>query len=224
MDFKHTPLPEFEIDRSSLKDQAAQHLRSLIISGRIPAGSKITERDVAAMLKISRMPARDALMTLEQEGLITSRLDARYVIELQEVDIRQLYEIRVALEKLAVELAILRTTSGKQAELLAKLDEMRAAVHQGDAPRYTTSDLELHQMLWQQAENPYLLKMLTSMIGPIFMLIYAQSRIIEDWQASLLLHEELVKTIREQDQAAAARSIEKHIVHSLDLALRALQH
>ena len=72
---------QYQIDHSSLKEQTTDLLRDLIVSGRIPAGAKITERDVAAMLNISRMPARDALMELERQGLVISKPGGRYVIQ-----------------------------------------------------------------------------------------------------------------------------------------------
>jgi DNA-binding GntR family transcriptional regulator len=215
--------PEAHVERLSLKDQAADLLREMIVSGKIVSGSKVTERDVAEWLKISRMPARDALMQLEREGLIVSKPGGRYVIELGERDIRQLYQLRTALEKLALELAITNSSTLNQKALDAKLAEMRHAIEVGDTAAYTASDLELHESLWQQAGNPYLLDMLNSMIGPIFMLIASQARMIEDWQKSLLLHEQLLETIRNKDIPAALASIETHLDHSLTLALSAFQ-
>ena len=215
--------PEAHVERLSLKDQAADLLREMIVSGKIASGSKVTERDVAEWLKISRMPARDALMQLEREGLIVTKPGGRYVIELGEQDIRQLYQLRTALEKLAIELAIGNSSPINQNALETKLVKMRHAIIIGDTADYTVSDLELHELLWQQANNPYLLDMLNSMIGPIFMLIASQARMIEDWQKSLLLHEQLLETIRNKDIQAALESIEAHLEHSLTLALSAFQ-
>jgi DNA-binding GntR family transcriptional regulator len=215
--------PEAHVERLSLKDQAADVLREMIVSGKIASGSKVTERDVAEWLKISRMPARDALMELEREGLIITKPGGRYVIKLGEKDILQLYQLRTALEKLAIELAIGNSSVVNQNALEAKLVEMRNAIKVGDTAAYTASDLELHELLWQQADNPYLLDMLHSMIGPIFMLIASQARMIEDWQKSLLLHEQLLETIRNKDIQAALNSIEAHLQHSQTLALSAFQ-
>ena len=70
-----------DLKRNLLKDQAAEVLRDYISDGRLPEGSKVTERDVANLLGIGRAPARDALMALEAEGLVVSRPDGRYVFE-----------------------------------------------------------------------------------------------------------------------------------------------
>lgn len=212
-------LPAANLERSSLKDQAADLLREMIVSGKITPGSKVTERDVAEWLKISRMPARDALMQLEREGLIVTKPDGRYVIELGEQDIQHLYQLRTALEKLAVELAIQNFSPENQKILEAKLAEMRQAIEVGDTATYTASDLGLHEIIWRQASNPYLLDMLNSMIGPIFMFIASQAPIVDDRHESLRLHEQLLETIRGRDLAAAIKSIEAHMAHSLALAI-----
>jgi DNA-binding GntR family transcriptional regulator len=208
------------VERFSLKDQATALLRDLIVSGRIAPGSKITERDVADLLSISRMPARDALMDLERQGLIVTRPGGRYVIELKEIDIRRLYQLRLALEKLAIELTISALNAEDLATLTQKLNEMRAAIAASDIPAYTASDLEFHKIIWQLADNPYLLNMLNSMIGPIFMFIASQASIVEDWQASLQLHEQMLAMIAAKNIPGALESMEAHTRHSLDLCLK----
>jgi DNA-binding GntR family transcriptional regulator len=214
---------EFNIQRNSLKDQAANFIRHLIVSGQIAPGSVITERDIAEKLNISRMPARDALMDLERQGLVVTKVGRRQVIQLDEKETRQLYQLRIALERLAVELAIQHHSEANQEALEAKLADMRQAIAVEDTARYSASDLEMHELIWQQAENPYLLDILYSMIGPIFLFIASQAHISEDWKVSLRLHEQLVATIVTKDTQAAQRSIETHLQHSLELALSAFK-
>src|SRR5215212_5438146 len=153
---------QLRLDRNSLKDQSTELLRSYIISGRIPPGTKLAERELAHLLGISRMPARDALMDLEREGLVVSKPNGRYVIELSQTDVQNLLQVRLELEKLAVTLAAQHTSPVYQAALEANLQQMRAAIQQNDRNAYVKSDLEAHQLIWQQAHNPYLLKMLHS--------------------------------------------------------------
>jgi DNA-binding GntR family transcriptional regulator len=223
MDINNDLLLKLQINHSSLKEQTAHLLRDLIVKGRIAAGAKITERDVAELLDISRMPARDALLELERQGLVISKPGGRYVIQLDEADVRQLYQIRLALEKLAVELAVQRITSSGQALLNNKLEEMRAAVDANDQEGYITSDLEMHALIWEQADNPYLLNMLHSMIGPIFMFIATQTRVQENWRETLDLHEKLSLAISAQDAAGAVQWIEAHMQRSLALAVDVFQ-
>jgi DNA-binding GntR family transcriptional regulator len=223
MDITRDTFPKLQLNRTSLKDQTARLLRDLIVKGRIAAGSKITERDVAELLNISRMPARDALLELERQGLVVSKPGGRYVIQLDEEGVRHLYQIRLALEKLAVELAAQRISPGGKDSLQRQLDAMRRAIDANDLEGYVASDLEMHTLIWQQAENPYLLDMLHAMIGPIFMFIATQTRVQENWRETLELHERLTQAICAQDIPGALQWIEAHMERSLALAVEVFQ-
>jgi DNA-binding GntR family transcriptional regulator len=111
----------------------------------------------------------------------------------------------------------------RKEQLQCKLEAMRRAVERGDQAAYIASDLEMHELVWQQAGNPYLLNMLHSMIGPIFMFVSSQTRVKENWAETLALHEALVQAICAEDMAAALRSVEAHMQRSLELALKVFQ-
>jgi DNA-binding GntR family transcriptional regulator len=209
---------ELRLDRNSLKDQSTELLRSYIISGRIPPGTKLAERELAALLGVSRMPARDALMDLEREGLVVSRPNGRYVIELHAQDIEQLFEIRLVLERLAVSAAAANHSEQNCAALRANLAEMAAAIARNDRDGYVRADLEAHQLIWHQANNPYLLKMLNSIVGPIFMFISSQPDFQTNWQETYQMHQELADAICAGDAAQAVRSIEAQMQNSVALS------
>jgi DNA-binding GntR family transcriptional regulator len=211
---------ELRLDRNSLKDQSTELLRSYIISGRIPPGTKLAERELADLLGVSRMPARDALMDLEREGLVVSRPNGRYVIELNAQDVAQLFEIRLVLERLAVSAAAANASSAHGEALAANLERMRAAIARGDRDGYVRADLEAHQLIWHQANNPYLLKMLNSIVGPIFMFISSQPDFQTNWQETHQMHQELAEAICAGDAAQAVRSIEAQMQNSVELSYR----
>ena len=212
-------LPPVQVDRNSLRQQVATILRDLIVTGKIQPGTKITERDVAEMLNISRMPARDALLDLEHQGLVVSKPGGRYVIKLTSAEARKLYQVRLALEKLAVEEAIKVIDEAGKTGIQQKLADMRQAVAENDTNAYTSSDLEFHELIWQITDNQYLLQMLSSMVGPIFLFMSTQTRFHENWRETLDLHTALAKAICDQNLDAALRNIEEHMQASLELAL-----
>lgn len=218
--FNHGDGRALRLDRNSLKEQSTELLRSYIISGRIPPGTKLSERELAELLGISRMPARDALMDLEREGLVISRSNGRYVIELTRADVEQLFEVRLALERLAVSEAAAHHSPENCAALRANLVRMADAIARSDRDAYVRSDLEAHQLIWQQAENPYLLKLLESITGPIFMFIASHVEFQPNWQETHQLHEELADAICAGDAAGAMRSIETQMENSLQLSQR----
>jgi DNA-binding GntR family transcriptional regulator len=199
---------ELRLDRNLLKDMAVEALRDCIVEGLITEGTKITEREVSQLLDISRMPARDALMILEKEGLVESKSDGRYVVELTERDVHGILEVRKALETLAVELAVANMDEAGRAVLRARLRELEEAVAVGDTHLCTKRDLAIHQEIWRQANNPHLLRILESMLGVIFVLA-ARVKFYGNGDSERLLneHRQLVDLIISGDAAGAVQSM-----------------
>ena len=218
LDNLHDPL---RLDRTLLKDMAVERLRDHIGGGLIPEGTKITEREVSQLLGISRMPARDALMALEHEGLVQSRPDGRYVIQLTENDVRDILQVRAALERLAAELAALNITDEGRALLEARLRDLEDAVAVGDPDLCTKRDIELHRAIWQQAKNPHLLRFLESMVGVVFVLAQRVNYFGNgDPQRLLDEHREVVELIVTGNAPEAGRALEAELRHALLDALR----
>jgi len=209
-----------KLDRTLLKDRAAEVLRDHISSGHIPEGTRLTEQEVSRLLGISRMPAREALMILEAEGLVANRSDGRCVVELSEEDVRHLHVVRSTLEKLAVELAAANVNEENRAALRVKLRDLEEAVAGEDPALCAKCDLAIHQAIWHQANNSYLLKILDSMLGVIFVLA-ARIRFYcrADSDGLLSQHGELVDLVTSGDGAGAARAIEAHLSEALAISL-----
>jgi DNA-binding GntR family transcriptional regulator len=212
------------LDRNLLKDRAAEVLRDYIGSGRIPEGTKLTEREVSRLLGISRMPAHEALTILEAEGLVVSRPDGRYVIELSEKDVRDIHALRCTLERLAVQLAAANASPKNHAALSARLQALEEAVASGNPEACTKCDMALHRVIWQQTENPHLLRVLDSVLGAIFVLadrvkLYG----CEDFGRMLNGHRELVERVAAGDGDGAAQLLESHLKSSLAESLRTFQ-
>jgi DNA-binding GntR family transcriptional regulator len=212
---------DMSLSRSLLKDRAAVTLRDYICTARIPEGTKLTEREVSTLLGISRAPARDALMALEAEGLVVSRPNGRYVIELTEKDVRDIHALRWTLERLAAELASSNVSEDNQEVLRAALEGLESAGASGDAHSWTNADMHLHRTIWRLADNPQLLKVLDSVFGAIFVLaernkMYGTASL----ESAFEQHRELVDLILAGDGERAGQSMEAHLRRSLAATLR----
>ena len=218
-------LPEIEntdmsLKRSLLKDRAADTLRDYISSGRIPEGTKLTERDVSGLLGISHSPARDALMNLETEGLVVSKPSGRFVIELTEKDVRDIHLVRWTLERVAAELAAANMTEANQEELYTALRDLEAAVD-GDAHDWASCDTALHRTIWRLADNAYLLKILDSVLGAIFVLAERDKMYgTRDSERDIANHRELVDLIAAGDGVKAGQVVELQVKQSLEKTLK----
>lgn len=221
MDPIFPPSPQFV--PTMIKDQAADLLRQYIITGKMPPGCKVTEREIAGVLGIGRMPARDALMALEHEGLVLSRSDGRYVVDLKENDIRNIYTIRRMLEKTAVELAAQNTSPTHQGRLNLRLHAIQQACESKDPNLSTPADLALHEEIWRQSNNDYLVRILESMRGLIYVIVMQGSSFgTRDWEGLYLGHLNLVNFINQGDWQAAGKHIEEALERSFVWNLKVL--
>ena len=203
------------LQRSSLKDQAVSTLRQYIIAGDIPPGTQLVERDVAQLLNISRGPTREALLELENQGLVINSRNRRHVIEPSEQEVIDMFEVRSPLEKRAAERAAENSNSANQNALRAQLSKMEKAVEKQDRATFVLADLELHQMIWRQSGNVHLENVLNKMSGPIFVAIVNGSFQGFDWDETVELHRNLVESINKGDVALAGRLANKNMEDAL---------
>ena len=197
-------------ERVLLKDNAANLLREHIISGRLPSGTKLVEHTLSEALGISRMPIRDALLKLEEEGVVTTRVAGRFVVELSTQDVLELYQVRVVLERLAVQRATEHLSDDGRTVLHRWLGRMRDALAVRDQYGFVRADLEIHRAIWVEARNPYLRRALENLRGPM-MIFISNSSINLDWDETLELHVDLVDCVVGGDVAAALAVMQRHM-------------
>ncbi|MBI1259327.1 MAG: FCD domain-containing protein [Chloroflexi bacterium] len=209
-----------KVETRNLKDQAWEILRDMIIKGQLQPDQKLTEREVMQLLGIGRMPARDALMRLEEQGLVVNKPDARYVVKLGPQDIQNLFDVRKSLEILAVTAAARQATPEDCQQLRNSLDVMREAIAHQDTEAFVHSDLNIHEAIWQMSRNRYLIKMLNSMIDPISTFIASHTGLQHDRDDVLQLHIQLIDAISTGDVDAAILAMQSHMDDSLAWSLR----
>jgi DNA-binding GntR family transcriptional regulator len=207
------------LERSGLSENVSEFIRGSIVSGRIRPGTRLVEHQLASSLGISRVPVREALIQLERAGLVVSRPNGRYVLEISERDIAQLYEVRLVLERLAVGRAAQNITPERAAALRRTLAQMAEADARQDLAAHVQADFELHQLIWRQADNPHLLNALRTLAGPIYMFMAndppGHDSRPDYWAHTVGVHEGLVESIAAGDEARAVASIEDHIADSV---------
>lgn len=175
-------LSESPGQQATIVEKATQLIRELIISGRLASGERIVESKIAREWGVGQPTVREALKTLEGEGLVTySPNRGCSVTELTGKQIEQITRLRATLETLAIEMAVENRANWNPQVLRDAIIEMKDAARKGDANRYYESDLRFHQKLWELSVNPYLTKALTSVVMPLFSFVlrkhYQEKRI-----------------------------------------------
>lgn len=116
---------ELRPKRQRLAEVITEHLRDLILGGDLAPGVPLVQEELSSRLHISRTPLREALRTLERDGLVTTANGngTVQVIDVQPDDARDLYQIRGVVDGLAARLAAERATP-------EEVDELRELAHQ----------------------------------------------------------------------------------------------
>jgi len=199
--------------RQSVVGHVEEALRELIVTGRLKPGERIVETRVARQLGIGQPAVREALKTLEAEGLVMREMHRGCsVITLSEAEIEQIFTLRVELEVLAVKLAV-KALSGAGKEkldpLFAVLAKMQHAAQAGEARTFYTHDLELHRTLWRLAGNPYLERALSQITVPLFAfaMIEISSHAAINLKADAERHGKIVKAVASGDARRAMHTM-----------------
>lgn len=130
------------------------HLRADIVSGRIPAGTRLTTASLVERFGISQMPVREALQALEGEGLINilPHKGAK-VLSLDARRVSNIYDVRGVIESLLIRLAVPNLTNAAMARLAEIHETLKKEVREGDDESVFALNQEFHKLIYRHAEN-----------------------------------------------------------------------
>jgi DNA-binding GntR family transcriptional regulator len=148
------------VSRESTASIIANQLRDAICYGTLPPGTQMAETELAARLRVSRGPLREAMQRLVQEGLLRSeRHRGLFVIRLDADDVRDVYAARTAIERAACELILRREPEEAAARLEEIVEQMLRAAADGDARAVGDADYRFHEALVAASGSPRLVRM-----------------------------------------------------------------
>lgn len=147
------------IEYQSIEDDILRSVRNAIISGRIELGRHLNESSIARQMAVSRIPIREALKKLEQEGLVT-RIANRgvFVVDFDEQDVKEVFSLRSRLEAMAIEWATPKLTAEDLDALRLLIERQQAAVQARDYDELARLDLRFHEYIIIRAGHERLLK------------------------------------------------------------------
>jgi DNA-binding GntR family transcriptional regulator len=204
-------------DHLSLQERTYQALRTALLDGKFGIGERIFEAQVAQMLGVSRVPVREAVRRLQQDGLLEVRpRSGIYVASVAQDEADDIYRIRAALEGAAAGLAAERISDSELAALgrLIKREEdesRKARQNSGSQSRVVARADEFHRAIHAYARSPRLYELLE--------LIYAQVMHFRNItlskpgraEAATHGHHELYDALKRHDSAEAERLMRDHI-------------
>jgi DNA-binding GntR family transcriptional regulator len=213
-----------EQDPHSLREKTVVKLREAIIGGYFEPGQQLVERDLCATTGVSRTSLREALRHLESEGVVESRKgEGVFVKALTAQDVRDIYELRMALDAEAIEHFSDRAGPEDRARLQGFARKW-GDVDFDDFDRVVAANNDFFSILYEGAGNKLSLEIIRSLQTRISLLRAITSR--KSSQAfhaeSIGLQADMIAAIDQGNSRAAAKLARQYAARSLKFALTVL--
>lgn len=213
-----------------LKEQAYQALRKMILAGELVPGQRLVEAQLARDLKVSRTPIREALGQLQRESLVVADSNqGLHVATFSAEDAAQLYECRLALEKVSVTEACHNATASqlkKLERLVQKAEKLGNSPNPSKLLNFQLLDLDyqFHRLIAEMSGNLWLQEILDQIFDKMVLL---RIQTIQQNQGVLDVgpeHLEVYEAIAQRDVQASTMAVTKHlksakarVIHELEI-------
>jgi GntR family transcriptional regulator, gluconate operon transcriptional repressor len=201
-----------------LATDAADILRDQILAGGLVRGTHLVEARIASQLNVSRGTVREAFRVLAVEGLIVegTRRGA-FVVSLTAADVREIYDVRAAIEGRAAQLIVRAAQPHVLAELEAIVRAIEAAATAGDVAAVRSTDLAFHERVCLLSGNRRLHEVFLRHVPAVQTLIRYDDRLHFSLETTAAQHRPLLDALRGSDPEAAARAFQLHCEEARDL-------
>jgi DNA-binding GntR family transcriptional regulator len=200
-------------DSESLLDRVADALRTAILGGEIAPGSRLSVPQLARQLNVSRTPAREALIRLEHEGLVTvTPRRGAVVLGGDTSDLEEIFQYREALEGMAARLAARRMDADQLGMLRWEFEAHAEAVQAGNLGEHVEHDRRFHEIIAQASSNKRIateLERVRSQFGVLTRAMSAQHGAVDE--RIVQAHQEILEAIERKDGRSAEAAARRHI-------------
>jgi DNA-binding GntR family transcriptional regulator len=196
----------------STRDYVYKIIRDQIVNWELEPGLKISEKEVAQSLNVSRTPVREAFLQLAQEELVGIYPQSGTII--LKIDLNHVREARFVREKIE-RAVVVELCNGMSEDTIFQLETnltmQKLCLEKGTHQRMFELDEEFHKLLF---EGVYMnrtwtfIRQMNSHFDRIRVLRMASNT---DWNVVVSHHQEIFKHIMEKDAVAADKAIEKHL-------------
>jgi DNA-binding GntR family transcriptional regulator len=200
-----------ELPSTTLKAHLLMRLRDGIISGKFRPGERLNESKLARQYGVSRIPVREALMQLQEQGLVMNNpRRGMFVNSLSEEDTQKINSMRIILEAEAMKLCRARLSTEMETNLnrIVKVMERWESGSELDA---AALDLEFHRTIWGYSGNPYLVRTLDSLV-PAVLAHHALDAVTHDMvRWTLNHHRALFEVVQGKSKLTPEEAIVTHL-------------
>lgn len=201
------------LDKRNARSFAYEYIRERILDGTYSGGMKLVEERLAEEIGVSRTPIREAIKTLEQEGLIKKK----QIVNPTAQDLIYLYDIRILLEGFAAKRAAKYMTPEKMKELEITIKNSRISFSEGQSKEMYNANQHFHELIINECQNPLIIEKLAEAhtIFYLFSLkfdLYSRPNILDE-------HEEIYNAIKDRNEELAGDLMAKHLQKDMNFTL-----
>ncbi|PWA10049.1 GntR family transcriptional regulator [Pueribacillus theae] len=201
-----------KFDNRNLNEKIYFYLRTKIINNELKPGTRIDYNEFSMELGVSKTPLRDAFHRLQQDGLVEVRSRSGTFVSIpQAKDIEEIFDVRKALERQAIESASKRIPKKKLKELFENVEIAEKAINKGSFQTFFESDRLLHKTLVQYSANSRLIKIMESLEAQITWIGVIIANTSERPRQANESHGKILTALLNCDTKTAQDLMEQHI-------------
>jgi len=207
----------------SLTRLIAEELKQAILAGKLAAGEKLVEDQLTASLKVSRVPLREALRSLEAEGYVTFYPNEQVVVSkptLEEVEDN--YSITSVLEGLAARLAVERAGPEEIARLRELHELLKKSYREKNAERYFEANSRFHRFIAELARNERLFHLIDQMRQEIRKARIVSLHLPQRLDYSMREHDQIMDAFLKKNPELAEDMVNRHLHNHMEALKQAL--
>ncbi len=202
---------------ASLEEGVTAILEEEILSGKLVAGTSLTEQSLSKRLGVSRTPVRAALHTLAEEGLIDLVPNrGAVVVGVTREDLVDIYQIRMRLEGLASATAAVRISGEDLAALRESVELSEFYIRKNDTEHLKELDTQFHAIIYRASGNRMLNKTLSELHRNITAYRKMSLSVPGRLERSVREHREILEAIEARDSERADRLTSAHVAAALE--------
>ena len=208
-----------------MAEQIAAAIRDSIANGQLFPGTHLLEAEIAREMQTSRIPVREALVQLEQEGFVVRQAGrGTFVTELTEKMMREVSIFRGLLEGYAASQAAKRLTAADLTHLDGLVKEMFVAARAGDFSGFIQCDYRFHEYIIHAGGHDLLEEVWKTTHAKIRVYLAATNLMQAELKSIAQGHARALEALRAGDPERAKKAMETHTDVSLKLLLAKLQN
>lgn len=195
-----------------LRDVVFHTLREAILRGELKPGERLMELQLAAKLGVSRTPIREAIRMLEQEGLaVTIPRKGAEVAKMTEKDMRDVLQVREALDELAASIACEQMTAEQLDELKTTMREFEEYTKTGNVKKIAEADVKFHDIIYQATGNPKLVNIVSNLREQMYRYRIEYLKDEKNYPVLIREHSEIVEGLMAKDKEKVTAVMHRHV-------------